>query len=326
MTEEINPSELGAFTNNLPNKEGIKKLINAVEGNTSAIATKQDKLTAGSNIAISDQNVISATDTKYTAGDNIAISDENVISATDTKYTAGTGISISEQNVISASGADGWELCENGVYDTYNDTNHEYIYATLTSYGTLLVFTPANCETISKVTKVHSIGISNADYTYYDIYTNPTDKTQGKINSFIFGIGNSNLADSYTQATTILYDAITGATISSSDINLYIDSSTKEVLKPFVAKLKTDTNNPRFAYFHVSAKDATITYKNIDTSNDKWETVRIIYLTTDDILTIIGGTTKNASVLDLGKKSIYVQNSWSTVKIYRKKLNFPTTP
>lgn len=111
MTDEINPSELGAFTNNLSNKEGIKKLIKAVEDNASDIATKQDKLTAGDNIAISDQNVISATDTKYTAGDNITISDQNVISATDTKYTAGTGITISEQNVISASGGgSGWTL------------------------------------------------------------------------------------------------------------------------------------------------------------------------------------------------------------------------
>lgn len=38
---------------------------------------------------------------KLTAGDNIQISSENVISATDTKYTAGTGITISDENVIS---------------------------------------------------------------------------------------------------------------------------------------------------------------------------------------------------------------------------------
>lgn len=37
----------------------------------------------------------------YTAGENIQISDENVISATNTTYTAGDGIAISEQNVIS---------------------------------------------------------------------------------------------------------------------------------------------------------------------------------------------------------------------------------
>jgi len=42
--------------------------------------------TAGQNIQISDQNVISATDTKYTAGANVQISNTNVISATDTVY------------------------------------------------------------------------------------------------------------------------------------------------------------------------------------------------------------------------------------------------
>lgn len=40
---------------------------------------------------------------EYTAGDNITISEENVISATDTTYTAGANIQISENNVISAT-------------------------------------------------------------------------------------------------------------------------------------------------------------------------------------------------------------------------------
>lgn len=38
----------------------------------------------------------------YTAGENIQISEENVISATDTTYSAGENIEISAQNVISA--------------------------------------------------------------------------------------------------------------------------------------------------------------------------------------------------------------------------------
>lgn len=59
--------------------------------------------TAGDNIQISADNVISATDTTYTAGTNVSISNENVISATNTTYTAGTNISISAQNVISAT-------------------------------------------------------------------------------------------------------------------------------------------------------------------------------------------------------------------------------
>lgn len=48
-----------------------------------AVAGKQDTLTAGANITISN-NVISATDTKYTAGNGINISDQNAISADTT--------------------------------------------------------------------------------------------------------------------------------------------------------------------------------------------------------------------------------------------------
>ena len=46
-----------------------------------AIANKQDQLTAGDNVTIVD-NVISSTDTKYTAGANITIDENNVISST----------------------------------------------------------------------------------------------------------------------------------------------------------------------------------------------------------------------------------------------------
>ena len=82
--------------------------------------------TAGENVSISNDDVISAVDTKYTAGtgltldgtefsadttvlqekltagSNVQIAD-NVISATDTKYTAGTNVQINSSNVISAT-------------------------------------------------------------------------------------------------------------------------------------------------------------------------------------------------------------------------------
>lgn len=51
------------------------------------LAGKQDTLTAGANISIDSNNVISATDTTYTAGTNVSISSDNVISATDTTYS-----------------------------------------------------------------------------------------------------------------------------------------------------------------------------------------------------------------------------------------------
>lgn len=66
-----------------------------------AIAGKQDTLTAGDNIQISAENVISATDTTYTAGTNVQISNENVISATDTTYSAGNGLNLNSGNEFS---------------------------------------------------------------------------------------------------------------------------------------------------------------------------------------------------------------------------------
>ena len=71
-----------------------------VDGKGISIA---DVMTAGDNVTIGSDNVISSTDTKYTAGDNVQISQENVISATDTKYTAGSNVQISQQNVISST-------------------------------------------------------------------------------------------------------------------------------------------------------------------------------------------------------------------------------
>ena len=67
MTIEIDPSELGAYTNNLPNKEGIKKLLKKIEEGGSfdpteyydkeatdeLLETKQDVLTSGNNIILS---------------------------------------------------------------------------------------------------------------------------------------------------------------------------------------------------------------------------------------------------------------------------------
>lgn len=61
-----------------------------INGETYNIKTGQT-YTAGDNVNISEDNVISATDTDttYTAGDNVSISDENVISAKNTTLAAG---------------------------------------------------------------------------------------------------------------------------------------------------------------------------------------------------------------------------------------------
>lgn len=124
MTGSTNIPKVPAKTSDLNNDSDFQTGTQVQSAITTATSGKQDKLTAGTNIAIED-NVISATDTKYTAGTNITISDQNVISATgggttytagdnitiendvisatDTTYTAGNNITISDQNVISAT-------------------------------------------------------------------------------------------------------------------------------------------------------------------------------------------------------------------------------
>ena len=99
------------------------------------LAGKQDTLTAGSNIQISN-NVISATDTTYTAGTNVSISSQNVISATDTTYTAGTGISITD-GVISSTAKSGVVLYfrdESNLYKFYRDSG----YTDLVTYAEMV--------------------------------------------------------------------------------------------------------------------------------------------------------------------------------------------
>lgn len=58
---------------------------------------------------------------KLTAGENIQISDENIISATDTTYTAGDGIEINSDNEISAKIGRGLELSADGEIDVSED-------------------------------------------------------------------------------------------------------------------------------------------------------------------------------------------------------------
>lgn len=81
--------------------------------------------TAGNNIQISEQGVISATDTTYSAGDNIQINSNNEISATDTTYSAGDNIQINGNNVISAtdttySAGDNMSLDSENVFEANN--------------------------------------------------------------------------------------------------------------------------------------------------------------------------------------------------------------
>ena len=96
--------------------------------------------TAGSNISISESNVISATDTntEYTAGTNVSISAGNEISSTDTDttYTAGTNVNISAGNEISSTDTDTTYTAGTNVsISAGNVISTEYIKPQLALFG-----------------------------------------------------------------------------------------------------------------------------------------------------------------------------------------------
>lgn len=104
-TIKVNASnELYTDLSNYYNKQEVNELISSITPGGEPII-----YTAGDNVQISSDHVISATDTTYTAGDYINISSSNVISAdieaikdqiedTDTTYEAGVATSITGAN------------------------------------------------------------------------------------------------------------------------------------------------------------------------------------------------------------------------------------
>ena len=85
VDEKITIGELGGYTNNISNKEGIKKVVKAInDGLEPDLSAYQKKLTAGNNITITEEDVISATVEQLIAGNGITI-DSNKINLSDYK-------------------------------------------------------------------------------------------------------------------------------------------------------------------------------------------------------------------------------------------------
>lgn len=80
MTHETNIPKVPANVSELNNDSDYQ----TGEEVAQALEAKQDKLTTGNNIQISEKNVISATDTVYSAGNGINISPQNVLSVDTT--------------------------------------------------------------------------------------------------------------------------------------------------------------------------------------------------------------------------------------------------
>ena len=119
---DITPTECDDCGKLLQELEELADVVDQIE---TILTTKQDKLTVGQNIQISDQNVISATDTTYSAGTNVQIDGNNAISATDTTYAAGTGITITgSNNAINAERHSGNTYTKQEVNELIGDLEH----------------------------------------------------------------------------------------------------------------------------------------------------------------------------------------------------------
>ena len=107
--------------------------------------------------------------TTYTAGDNIQISSENVISATDTTYSAGDNINISAENEISS--------VNTIVF------NVKYIRATDTFQYDDTAIAPFLAE-VFKNDKRAIVRVQDGNYNVFDIYTLRHYETVNKMASF----------------------------------------------------------------------------------------------------------------------------------------------
>ena len=224
MTEE-NPltiAELGAYTNNSMNREGLKKLVDKVnsggevdaytKAETDALlATKQGTLTAGNNVAISEENVISATDTKYTAGTGISISDENIISAVTEGWTE---VDVSTSQKIQ------------DVMSTYRNT-HDFMVITK-EFNPIIAINKRGTITDKNRYMFGIIGGSDGR-AFLSCYLTTSDF---KLKIVYYNVGSSG-------SNTIHPDDIMdfdGTQITSTNIGNYIDTTTNKCIKPFLIK------------------------------------------------------------------------------------------
>lgn len=124
------------------------RAVDIIAATPSDLASKQDVLTAGTNIDITN-NVISATDTTYTAGDNITITN-NEISADVPELLTTTGQSTTAgmtqkaiTDALAGAGGGGIKVLTTADYN-YPVNNPDRVAAWLLDYGTYIINDPGN--------------------------------------------------------------------------------------------------------------------------------------------------------------------------------------
>lgn len=136
----------------------------------------------------------------YTAGENIHISDEGVISATDTTYAAGDGINISESNTITLdmSFVESYFPSYNegtGITITYDSENNQFTFSVDSTIATKIYVTEKINE-LPKTKYLHRIYVHTDGGNAYASFNVITDS------STVWTLGN--LPKSLTTAVDVL--------------------------------------------------------------------------------------------------------------------------
>lgn len=221
------------------------------------LATKQDVLTAGDNVSITN-NVISATDTTYTAGANVSISSSNVISATDTTYSAGSGITLTG----TTFSADKTVMQEKLTAGSNVQINNNVISATDTTYtaGTNVSINSSNVISATDTTYSAGSGITLTGTTF------SADKTvmQEKLTAG----SNVQINNNVISATDTTYTAGANVQISSNNVI----SATGQVQSDWTQSDNTQVNfiankpETKYWYFDLNGDDTT-TWATIGPTN-----------------------------------------------------------
>ena len=177
------------------------------------IDKKQNILTAGDNITISD-DTISAVDTTYTAGENINI-DGTTISAVDTTYTAGSGLDLTGTEFSVDTTTIQPKLTAGENIDITGDT----ISATDTTYtaGSGLDLTGTEFSVDTTTIQPKLTAGTNIDITDDTISATDTTYTAGSgldLTGTEFSVDTTTIQEKLTAGDNV---TISGNTISSAN-------------------------------------------------------------------------------------------------------------
>ena len=300
LSQKIDDIKKQNFENEMQDSAGItlddvptQNSTNAVKsgGVFSALAQKQNTLTAGSNISISG-NTISATDTTYTAGTGLTLSGttfsaDTTVLATKTDLaqkqnvlTAGSNISISN-NVISATG--GLSSVTASDVNSQSATSGKVLTANGSGGASWESASGGGGMTQEQETKL------NQTYSYFlshvvepdPYYTGntPSDYTSGSIfQTYDFDERRLNLQTTNSINLPTLYFAT--ETSSSADIfvdiKFFVQSSLANVMfKTYVNDVLVDTTTQDVSALNTEIHFSKTIYDVVLNSNQRGNTVYV---------------------------------------------------